>query len=122
MNAEPRRKGLHHVEAFLEMLSAERGVARNTLDSYRRDLLDFAAHMAVRPTGGSSVSGANDQDIRGYLSALQASGLSAQTAARRLSALRQFHKFLYSEGVRGDNPTTIIESPRQGRPLPKVLR
>lgn len=121
MTGQPRSKGLHHVEAFLEMLSAERGAARNTLDSYRRDLLDFAAHMAHRRDARRSVEQAGDQDIRDYLNTVQAAGLSAQTAARRLSALRQFHKFLYSEGVRDDNPTTIIESPRQGRSLPKVM-
>ncbi len=122
MTTGPRRKGLHHVEAFLEMLSAERGAARNTLDSYRRDLLDFSAYMAGRTDRQDSIEGAGDQDVRGYLKGLQAAGLSAQTAARRLSALRQFYKFLYSEGVRADNPTTIIESPRQGRSLPKVLK
>ena len=106
------------VESFLEMLSAERGAARNTLDAYARDLNDFAGFMAQR---GMDAASAGESDVRAYLSALEGAGLSARTSARRLSALRQFHKFLFSEGIRTDNPVTSIESPRQGRPLPKVL-
>jgi integrase/recombinase XerD len=100
------------------MLSAERGAARNTLEAYRRDLEDFAGFLTVRDL---SAAGAGEQDLRDYLAALEASGLSAQTAARRLSALRQYHGFLFSEGVRTDNPSSSIESPRRGRPLPKIL-
>jgi integrase/recombinase XerD len=100
------------------MLSAERGAARNTLEAYRRDLEDFAGFLAARDL---SAAGAGEQDLRDYLAALEASGLSAQTASRRLSALRQYHGFLFSEGVRTDNPSSSIESPRRGRPLPKIL-
>ena len=59
---------------------------------------------------------------RAYLAGLDASGLSARTQARRLSALRQFHRFLLDEGIRGDDPTAILDSPKLGRPLPKVLK
>lgn len=111
-------RGLHHIESFLEMLSAERGSARNTLDAYRRDLLDFAGFLAGR---GRAAAAGREQDLRDYLAGLEAAGLSARTASRRLSALRQYHGFLFSEGVRSDNPTTTIENPRRGRPLPKIL-
>jgi integrase/recombinase XerD len=109
---------LHHVEAFLEMLSAERGAARNTLDAYRRDLLDFSSFLAGR---GRDATCGREQDVRDYLAALDVAGLSARTAARRLSALRQYHGFLFAEGVRPDNPTTTVENPRRGRTLPKIL-
>jgi integrase/recombinase XerD len=107
-----------HVEAFLEMLVAERGAARNTLEAYRADLSDFAAFAARR---GEPPARAGADTMRGYLAGLAAAGLSARTAARRLSALRQFHRFLLREGVRADDPTLLIDGPRLPRPLPKYL-
>jgi integrase/recombinase XerD len=110
--------GRHHIEAFLEMLSAERGAARNTLDAYARDLKDFAGFLATRQRGAAE---ARAEDVRDYLESLAAQGLSASTAARRLSAIRQFHGFLYADGARGDDPCGAIEGPRRARPLPKTL-
>jgi len=110
--------GLHHLEAFLEMLSVERGAAAKTLQAYRADLLDYAGFVSRR---GRSLAEGRAEDVRAYLGALADAGLAASSAARRLSALRQFHKFLYAEGVREDDPTGTIESPRKSRPLPKVL-
>jgi integrase/recombinase XerD len=107
-----------HIESFLEMMAAERGAAANTLAAYRRDLEDFAAHAGKR---GHGAAAASSDDLRAYLAALDASGMSARTQARRLSALRQFHRFLLDEGVRGDDPTAILDAPKLGRPLPKVL-
>lgn len=111
-------RDLHLVEGFLEMLSAERGAAVNTLDAYRRDLLDLAGFMTTRKR---SVLDADAEDLRGYLARMHDAGMAASTAARRLSAVKQFYLFLFSENIRGDNPTTVIESPKLGRPLPKVL-
>ncbi len=110
--------GLHHLEAFLEMLSAERGAAVHTLDAYRRDLLDYAAFLRKR---GRSLANGSAADIRAYLGALSAAGLKASTQARRLSALRQLHRFLLDEDVRADDPTLAIESPKRARPLPKIV-
>ena len=110
--------GMRHVEAFLEMQSAERGAAANTLEAYRRDLLDLSSFLSSR---GVPAAAAGENDLRAYLSDLASRGMSPQTSARRLSSLRQFHKFLFSEGIREDNPATAIESPRLGRPLPKVM-
>jgi integrase/recombinase XerD len=104
------------VEAFLEMLTAERGAAALTLDAYGRDLADFDAFLKGKP-----VTSAGVEDLRRYLARLEAQGLTARTVARRLSALRQFHKFLMTEGLRADDPTAILVSPRQGRRLPKFL-
>jgi integrase/recombinase XerD len=103
-------------EAFLEMLSAERGAAALTLDAYRRDLADFDGFLK-----GTAVATAGADDIRRYLARLDATGMAPRTAARRLSALRQFFKFLLTEGIRADDPTAVIDAPRQGRPLPKIL-
>jgi len=100
------------------MLAAERGASPNTLAAYRRDLEDCATLLGKR---GAALIEADTEDLRGYLTALDAAGLAPRTAARRLSALRQFFRFLYAEGVRGDDPTAALDSPRQGRVLPKVL-
>ncbi|MBX3504795.1 MAG: site-specific tyrosine recombinase XerD [Parvibaculum sp.] len=112
------RSHRHHIDAFLEMLSAERGAARNTLDAYERDLKDFDGFLTSR---GRALDAATTRDIRDYLEGLTDQGLSASTAARRLSALRQFHGFLFAEGVRKDDPCGSIEGPRRARPLPKTL-
>lgn len=103
---------------FLDMIAAERGAARNTLDAYRRDLDDYLAFLGAR---GESPLGAGTAAVQDFLADLDARGLKASSAARKLSCVRQFHRFLYAEGKRGDDPTAIVEGPRQGRPLPKVL-
>lgn len=100
------------------MLAAERGAAANTLDAYRRDLEDFSSFLARR---GTAADAADAQGMRDYLGSLKKAGMSARTQARRLSCLRQFHRFLFAEGVRADDPTATIDSPRLGRPLPKYL-
>ena len=100
------------------MMAAERGAAANTLAAYRRDLQDYAGFLSKR---GGGTLGATADDIRSYLSRLEAAGVLASTAARRLSAIRQFHRFLFAETLRTDDPTAVIDSPRTKRPLPKVL-
>jgi len=105
-------------ERFLEMMVAERGASPNTLAAYRRDLEHAAGYLARKRVG---LDRATTTDLRGYLAALARQGASPRTAARRLSALRQFYRFLYAEGDRADDPTSTIEAPRAGRPLPKVL-
>lgn len=106
------------VEAFLEMMSAERGAAPNTLDAYGRDLDDAAAFLA---RSGGAITDADADALDAYARDLAARGLSPATAARRRSALRQFFRFLHAEGARGDDPSARLEAPKQGRPLPKVL-
>lgn len=110
--------GLHHLEAFLEMLSAERGASVHTLDAYRRDLLDFSGSLRKR---GRGLATAKAEDVRAYLASLSQAGLKSSTQARRLSALRQLYRFLLDEDVRADDPTSAIESPKRGRPLPKIV-
>jgi integrase/recombinase XerD len=106
------------IEAFLEMMSAERGAAANTLASYRRDLADYAAFLSAR---GRSFADADADTVRAYLGDLDDRGFAPTSAARRLSAVRQFHQFLVSEQIRDDDPTGIISGPKKGRHLPKVL-
>ena len=106
------------IELFLDMLAAERGASINTLDAYRRDLTDFAADLTA---AGIHISAAKNNDIRAHLGRLAKRGLAAASMARRLSAVRQFYRFLYSEGHRPDDPAAAIEGPKRGRSLPKVL-
>ncbi|MCL8385694.1 site-specific tyrosine recombinase XerD [Xanthobacter aminoxidans] len=101
---------------FLDMQAVERGAGANTLDAYRRDLTDLAEFLAPR-----AIATADTQAIRDWLADLSARGYKATTVARRLSAVRQFFRFLYAEGHRGDDPAAVLEGPRRGRPLPKVL-
>ena len=106
------------VESFLEMMSAERGAATNTLQSYERDLEDARSFLNERSV---RLTEATPDDLRAYLGHLARQGFAASSQARRLSALRQFFKFLYGEGLRGDDPTGILDAPKKGRSLPKTL-
>ena len=106
------------IESFLDMMSAERGASINTLAAYRRDLMDFAGNRASK---GGSLRVASRDDIKAYLALLSNAGAAGSTQARRLSALRQFYAFLYSDGIRKDDPTNAIDAPKRTRPLPKVL-
>ena len=107
-----------HLEAFLEMLAAERNAAGNTLSAYRSDLEDFAGFAARH---GEALAGARAATLRAYLGSLAAAGRSARTAARRLSALRRFFLFLLREGVRADDPAAELDAPRLPRGLPRLL-
>jgi integrase/recombinase XerD len=103
---------------FLASLAAERGAAKNTLDAYRRDLADYLAHLAARKRDALT---ATPQDIRDHLAALAQAEMKPSSTARKLSAIRQFHRFLAAEEQRADDPAALLEGPRQGRRLPKIL-
>ena len=100
------------------MLAAERGAARNTLAAYTADLADFAGFATSQGEGSAAASVGT---LREYMAGLNTAGLSALTAARRLSCLRQFHRFLLREGIRADDPTQTLDSPRMPQSLPKYL-
>jgi integrase/recombinase XerD len=106
------------IDGFLAMLAAERGAAKNTIEAYRRDL---EGAQSVLDRGGVHLLDATTEDLRDYLTVLDQSGLKASTAARKLAALRQFYRFLYAEGQRGEDPAQALSGPKQGRPLPKTL-
>lgn len=110
--------GSHLISAFLEMMSAERGAAANTIDAYGRDLADYAAFVTARK---QTLLDCSRETVTDWLDDLKNQGLSASSSARRLSAIRQFHKFLCADGMRGDDPTRIVASPKSRRALPKVL-
>src|SRR5687767_1875114 len=100
------------------MMSAERGASRNTIEAYRRDLNEYLSFLTGR---GSTARTANTETVRAFLSALHGRHLAKTSAARKLSAVKQFHRFLLAEGLSKDNPTSIVEGPKLGRPLPKIM-
>jgi integrase/recombinase XerD len=100
------------------MLAAERGAARLTLAAYRNDLVDLSGFLAAR---GAALDTAGAPMLHDYLAASATRRLAPRTVARRLSAIRQFYRFLLTDGARGDDPTSGLDTPRLGRPLPKVL-
>ncbi len=106
------------IEAFLEMMAVERAAAPSTLKNYGRDLERFAGFTRTR---NETLETAGAEDIAAWLETLEADGLAASTAALKVSALRQFFQFLYTEGHRGDNPSAAIDRPKTKRPLPKIL-
>ncbi|MBC8128943.1 MAG: site-specific tyrosine recombinase XerD [Rhizobiaceae bacterium] len=100
------------------MMAVERGAAQNTILAYRRDLEDTSAFLSRR---GASLATASSDHVRAFVSSLAALGFAASSQSRRMSSLRQFYKFLYAEGRRGDDPTGPIETARKARSLPKIM-
>jgi integrase/recombinase XerD len=118
MTATPAGRAPRLLADFLDSLAAERGAAKNTLDAYRRDLADYLDWLAARRRNALDAAA---QDIRDYLAALAQAELKPASTARKLSAIRQFHRFLAAEEQRADDPAALLEGPRQGRRLPKIL-
>lgn len=100
------------------MLSVERGAARNTIDSYLRDLTHIQDFLVGK---GSALCRADMNLLNRYLEELTSSGFSASTLSRRRSAMRQFYKFLYAEGIRNDDPSAGLDAPKKTRNLPSTL-
>jgi integrase/recombinase XerD len=106
------------VELFLDMLAAERGAGVNTLAAYRNDLADLTSHLRA---ANRTIAAADTDDLRKFLASLAERGFKPSSLARRLSAVRQLYRFLYAEGKRSDDPAAVLEGPKRGRTLPKVL-
>ncbi|WP_298161654.1 site-specific tyrosine recombinase XerD [Brevundimonas sp.] len=104
------------VEAFLEMMAVERDASPHTLSAYARDLADAEASL-----GAAGLMGADETAIEAWFAGLSTRGLSAATAARRRSSLRQFYRFALGEGWRRDDPSRRLDAPKQGRSLPRTL-
>ena len=106
------------IERYLTDLRIEGGLATNTLDGYRRDLMKFAAYLAARRI--ADPADVTRPIISAFLGELHRAQLSPASSARCLSALRGFYRALL-KGTRHDNPLHHIESPRRGRRLPRSL-
>jgi len=108
----------HHIDAFLEMMAAERGASDNTLAAYTRDLEGWNAALSK---SGKSILTCGTGALEAVLSGWAKAGLAPSTAARKLSALKQFCLFAQMDGLRKDNPAHSLRGPKQGRGLPKIL-
>jgi integrase/recombinase XerD len=115
---KPAPDRTREVEAFLEMLQAERGASRNTLAAYGADLDNLQTFLSRRR---QKPAAADAEALRAYLKSLDYVGMTSRTVARRLSVIRQFYRFLLAERMREDDPSSTLASPKLGRPLPKVL-
>jgi integrase/recombinase XerD len=113
-----RGKGASELALFLDMLSAERGAAAHTIDAYTRDLAEFLSFLTAK---GKGATDATADHLRAFLAGLARKGLAPTSRARKLSAIRQFFRFLLAEDIRADDPCSAVDSPRLGRPLPKIL-
>lgn len=104
------------IESFLNMMAAEVGASVNTLEAYRRDLIQFE-----EATDFKSVASITYDDIAAYVQTLSCEGYAARSISRKISVIRDYFKFLYSEKEIKTNPTALIMSPKQEKPLPKFL-
>ena len=116
------------IDAFLDMLTAERGAALNTRHAYWRDLADVSLYL--KRERSTDIDKASTEDLKAYLTMLSnkihikgqnQNQIAVRTVARRLSALRQFYRYFVSENGRKEDPTTTIESPKQTRTLPRTM-
>jgi len=106
------------IEQFLDSLWLERGLARNTLESYRRDLGAFSEWLDSQ---GQSLLTVHRQDLTGWLAYRMSRGIKARSTARALSCLRSLYRYLLRESRITEDPTLRIENPKLGRPLPDTL-
>ncbi|MFA5957241.1 site-specific tyrosine recombinase XerD [Hyphomicrobium sp.] len=107
-----------HVADFLAMLSAERGAAANTIEAYATDLDGYLGFLADKGVGPQS---ATSNDVQAYLGFLANEGQAPTSRARRLSAIKQFYRFLLAENIIALDPTSGLQGPKKRRALPKVL-
>lgn len=107
-----------HICNFLEMLSAERGAAPNTIAAYQRDCDAFLDFLGTR---GKALTYTDSRDVQAYVQSLSQEGLAAASRARKLSAVRQLLKFLAAEGIINADPAEGISGPKRERPLPRTL-
>jgi integrase/recombinase XerD len=107
------------VDEFLNYLSLERGLAKNTISAYRKDLEKYSAYLKVKNIG--PVDKIKRSDINSFLMELKDKRLNASTISRNLTAVKMFHKFLLSEGKSKDDITSVLDSPKLWKHIPDVL-
>lgn len=107
-----------HVQLFLDMMSAEKNAAKNTIDAYGRDLDDYCHFLRRENTRAASAS---TQHVRSFIASCADSGMAATTISRKISAIKQFYRFLFLEGVRTDDPAARLKAPKKEARLPKFL-
>ncbi len=107
-----------YIVSFLEMMAAERGASKRTIEAYRRDLSDLFGFLSAH---NIRLEKAKTTDLQEYMRTIARQEMSAKTQARRLSAIHEFYRFLYSEDIIKKNPSDYVQSPKIGKSLPKYL-
>jgi integrase/recombinase XerD len=107
------------IDSYMNYITVEKGLSRNTLDSYGGDLVRYADFL--RGLGIDEIGKTSKTEAMAYLLSLWKQGLSPKTVARSISVLRGFYRWLADEGVLAGNPLEDMESPRTRRSLPEVL-
>ncbi|HEY6364801.1 MAG TPA: site-specific tyrosine recombinase XerD [Candidatus Binatia bacterium] len=108
-----------YIDSFLTMIAVEKGLARNTVEAYSRDLVQFSNFLAARRI--ASWKNAESVHLRAYFSVMRSKGLSARSIARNVVTIRQFYRFLETEGVVGDSPVPTFHLTAGARKLPHTL-
>ncbi|MBL41802.1 MAG: tyrosine recombinase [Rhodospirillaceae bacterium] len=106
-----------HIESFLEMINVERGLSEKTLEAYKNDINDFLLFLRKKV----DIIEVNEKLLKKYIKNLSKKKLSKSSIARKISSLKQFYGFLYSEKIKVDNPTISLEAPKKDKKLPKNL-
>ncbi len=107
------------LERFLEHLAYEKRCSPHTLAAYRRDLEQFAAHLAAQ--GADGLDGAQGGDVRAWIMERMTVGVGARTVSRQLSALRAYYRFARSIGAVEGDPTALVEPPKVPKRLPTFV-
>jgi integrase/recombinase XerD len=108
-----------YLDLFLSYLLVEKGLTKNTLEAYSRDVGGYLNFL--EKSGCVAVSEVRPTDVAAFIAGLKGAGLAPRSRARALSAIRMFHRFLQVENYSTSNPTAIIESPRLLSRLPEIL-
>ncbi|MBH0168484.1 site-specific tyrosine recombinase XerD [Fictibacillus sp. 18YEL24] len=109
-----------HVQDFLQYIIVERALSKNTIDSYKRDLTQYARYLE-KVESLETIHEIDRNHIMGYLLFLKENGKASTTLARNIASIRSFHQFLLREKVSSQDPSVHIETPKTERKLPKVL-
>lgn len=112
------KSAYNSIQNFIDVLASEQGLAQNSLEAYRRDLVKCEGYLNKLDT---SLDRASEHQLRQYISFLSEKGMSPSTVSRNISSLRQFYRFLFLEDLRKDNPSSCLEIPKPSRNLPKIL-
>ncbi len=107
------------IEEFINYISVERGLARNTLLAYSRDLKTYAQYL--KKNGVVSPDGVTRDRVTSFMYDLKKKGLSATSICRALAAVKMFHRFLVRENLAKDDPTNLVETPKIWKRIPEVL-
>jgi integrase/recombinase XerD len=108
-----------YIDSFLTMIAVEKGLAKNTVEAYSRDLVRLSEFLIAQSVG--SWEETETLHLRSYLSALRRQGLSPRSIARHIVTVRRFYGFLETEGVINENPVPRFHQVAGGRKLPQTL-